>query len=382
MTLHRLRRPAPTGAIAAPARPRAGQLGGAARAAVLTAALSLPQGLLALPIAVAQTGLGRGLLILLLVGALNTVTVAWTARGTAAYFARHGEVPSLAALAGAHLGPAGRLLAVAGGAALFFLALVASVVGLARSLGELTQAPAWLWGAGCALALAVAARGRASLSTRLLAGLGLLNLGLLAALLLLLLPHARAAPPRPPAGGPPLLMVGVSLMLFFAPMLTAPVARHALARGAGLRGMVWGSGAGVALSAALCALWAAAVHACAGAGALAAAGGTAIPAVLAAAPAARLPATLLGLLLLGMTALRCAVVLGALADEQLPRGRRPGRPLLVHAPAALGLALAMGLLLAGAGSFTQLIALAGAGAASVVSLVVPALLALARRPRR
>lgn len=83
-----------------------------------------------------------------------------------------------------------------------------------------------------------------------------------------------------------------------------------------------------------------------------------------------------------MTALRCAVVLGALADEQLPRGRRPGRPLLVHAPAALGLALAMGLLLAGAGSFTQLIALAGAGAASVVSLVVPALLALARRPRR
>lgn len=354
----------------------AGWAGSAARAAVLTAALSLPQGLLALPVAVVQAGLGRGVLILLAVGALNAATVAWTARLTAAAYARRGAVPSLAALAAEHLGRRGRLLATAGGAALFFLALLASLVGLGRSLAELTGAPAWAWGAACGLALLAVTGGEASLSTRLVCWLGLLNIGLLAALLLML-PHVPAAPSPPPHDGAPLAAVGVSLMLFFAPMLTAPVAREVLPRGGGPGALAWGSAAGVALSAGLFALWAVGVARVASAADLAAAGGTALPLVLAAVPAGRAPATLLGLLLLGMTALRCALVLRALAEEQL--ARRPGRlALLAQAPAALGALIALALLLAGVGSFTQLIALAGACAASVVSLVVPCLLALAR----
>ncbi|HMQ32178.1 MAG TPA: hypothetical protein PKD53_15720 [Chloroflexaceae bacterium] len=364
---------------AAPARPRVGApVRDAAVAAALTMALSLPQGLLALPIAVAQSGTGRGLLILLVVGALNTATAAWTARHTADAFARRGEVPSLTALAGERLGAGGRLLAMAGGAALFFLALLASVVGLARSLGEMTQAPAWLWGAGCGLALLGGTGGRGALSTRLVTWLGLLNLGLLATLLLLLLPHARPAAAPAPAGDGPLVAIGVSLMLFFAPMLTAPVARQVLPRGGDPRALVWGSASGVALGAALFALWAVVVGRAVGPQALAAASGTAIPLVLAAVPEGRAPALLLGLLLLGMTALRCALVLKAMADEQLPPRLRRGRPLLALAPAGLAVLLALALLLAEAGSFTGLIAIAGAGAASVVSLVVPALLARAQ----
>lgn len=51
-------------------------LRGAGQTAILTMTLSLPQGMLALPIALAQTGLGPGLLVLLLIGTLNTITVA------------------------------------------------------------------------------------------------------------------------------------------------------------------------------------------------------------------------------------------------------------------------------------------------------------------
>jgi amino acid permease len=344
---------------------------GAAHAALLTAALALPQGLLALPIALAQAGFGPGLLILLLAGALNTVSVAWTARHTAAAFARDGAVPSLVRLAESRLGASGRLLAIGGGGGLFFLAFVASVVGLARSLEAGTQAPAWLWGAGCGLLVLSLAAGGAQLSVRLLAGVGLLNLCLLATLLVLLLPHVEATATARPTQGGPLLMVGVSLMLFFAPMLTPQVARQALRRGADPRGLVWGSAGGVALSAGLCALWAVAVCGSTDPDALAAAPGTAIPLLLEAAPVLRLPATLLVLLLLGMTALRCALVLKALAEEQLPQR---ARACLAQAPAALGLAVALALLVGEVSSFAQLTAVGGAGCASVVSLLLPALI--------
>lgn len=348
---------------------------GVLRTAMLTLALSLPQGLLALPIAVAQVGVVPGMLTILLFGALNTITVAWAAREVAASGARHGVVPSLTQLAYERLGPRGGLLTLGSGAALFFLALLASVVGLARSLAELTGAPAPVWGLGCGLGILTLVLRRASLGSRLLIGLGLLNVGLLVALLLLMLPHLGPMAATAPAGGSPLAMAGVSLMLFFAPMLVAPVASHVLPQGYAPRTLVWGSAAGVAGGAALFGLWAAGVCSVVGAANLAGATGTAVPALLAALPQARLPGLLLGLVLLGMTALRCALVLGSLGDERLPRsmcGLR--RRLCAQLPTCLSLALALGCLSAGATSFTQLVAVAGIATASLTSLVVPAML--------
>lgn len=355
--------------------------GATAWAAALTMALSMPQGLLAAPVAVARVGIGPGLAILLLVGALNVLAVAGVARHSAAFYARRGRVPSLTGLAREHLGRRGQLLALAGGAALFFLALVASMVGLARSLADLTGLSAPALGLIGGLALLGLTLGGATLSGRPVIGLGLLNLGLLVALVGLLLPRAQALA-APAGGGSPLMMLGVSQMLFFAPMLVAPAARCVLPRGGDPRSLVWGSAAGVAASAGLFALWAVAVCGAVGAPALVAAAGTAIPALSAAAPAARVPATLLGLLMLGLTALRCALMLRALAEEQLaPRLAPRPRRLAAQLPAGLALTVASGLLLAGATSFTALIAAGGFVAASVVGLAVPALIALAaRRP--
>jgi hypothetical protein len=351
--------------------------------AVLTLALSLPQGLLALPIAIAQVGLGFGLLIMLVVGLLNTVTTAWIAHATATHFVRHRIVLSLPQLARAHLGRWGELLALAGGVALFFLALLASVFGLARSLADLTGVPAPLWGVGNALVIVLLLQRRAALSTCLLSGLGLLNASLLVAVLVLTLPHTSLAPaPAVSGDSSPLLIVGVAQMLFFAPMLVAPLAQQVLPHVRDRLVFVRGSAVGVASSTLVFVVWATVICGTADPAALAELTGTAIPALLVVAPEAWLPALLLGLMLLGMTTLRCAIVLKMLASEQLPaRLGRFQRHLIEHLPAGLGLAAALSLVLSGATSFTQLIAVAGVGSASLISLLVPALLACAEHNR-
>lgn len=371
-------RPLPLSDLPRPAA-RLGVLRAIARSAVLTLALSLPQGLLALPIAVAQVGLTRGLLCILAVGGLNALTAAWAARAIVDSFAQHGAVPSLARLAHERLGAQAGLLALGGGAALFFLALIASVVGLARSLEALAGAPALLWGVGIALLLiALLARG-VTLGSRLLSGLGIAGAALLVAVLLLALPQARIAQAQAEATGSPLVMLGVSLMLFFAPTLAAPVARAVLSHGADPQAFVRGSAAGVIVGALLFGAWGVVVCAVAGPAALAGAKGTTIPALVAVVPGARVPGALLELLLLSLTALRCALVLGALAGEQLPAAiRGPRRRLITQLPAGLGLVIALALLAVGASSFTQLVALTGGGAASVTSLIIPALLARRR----
>jgi amino acid permease len=359
--------------VAAPRRSRAGVT---ARAATLVLALSLPQGLLALPVAVAQVGLARGLLILLLIGALNTLTIVWAARALSSFVARHGVVPSLPQLARERLGRSGALLAYAGGGALFFMALVASLVGLARSLAALTGMPAPLWGGACALLILLLTLTGTALSARLLVGLGLLNVGLVIALVGLALPHARLAPVAGLPTGSPLTMVGVGLMLFFAPMLLTPVVQL-LPRRHEPAALAAGGAVGVASAALLFGLWSVVVVGVAGASELAEASGTALPALFTAAPATRLPGSLLGLLLLGMTALRCALVLQHLAREQLPSWLTPpARSLAAQLPVGLGMALAL-LLLTDATSYTQLIALSGGTAAFVSSVVLPGLLAWA-----
>lgn len=344
--------------------------------ALLTLALSLPQGLLAVPIAVAQVGLVPGLLIMLIVGMLNIATAAWTARHVAVYFTRYGSIPSLTRLAHDRLGAWGRLLTLASGATLFFLALLASVVGLARSLEQLTGTPALVWGAGCGLLILALLCRRAALSSRLVIGLGMLNVCFVIVLLLLTLPHTQPIAAAPTTAGSLLSMIGVSMMLFFAPMLVAQVAEHVLPYSGNPQTFVRGIAAGVGAGAVLFALWAVAVCRVAGMPDLAASSGTPITLLVLAVPDASLPARLLEFSLLGMTALRCALVLRMLAEEQLSWLGNRHRHLAVL-PVATGLLLSLVLLLTGATSFTQLIAIAGGGAASLISLVIPSILTYA-----
>lgn len=342
--------------------------------AFLIIGLSLPQGLLALPIAVAEVGLVPGLLIVLAIGACNVVTVAWTAKHVARYFTQRGTVPSLARLADERLGNWGRLLTLGSSLILFFLALLASVVGLARNLEGLSHLPAPLWGAICGLALLVCALGKTTLNSRLMFRLGLLNLGLLVALISLMLRNTKPSDTIVAAGGSPLVMVGVSLMLFFAPMLVTPAAQQQLVRGVSPRVFVYGSAAGAAGSALLFALWAWAVWGVVGTAGLAGSAGTILTSLNIIIPEGHLLTILLGLLLLGMTGLRCALMLKTIVEEQLAT-QTAWRRLAPQLPAGMGLIIAIALLLADVVSFTQLIAIAGGAAASFTSLLIPTLLA-------
>lgn len=364
--------------LAACSQGLAGELRQGAVSAVLTLALSLPQGLLALPVAAAQAGLARGLLILAAVGLLNVLAVAVVARAVVQAVAAGHGVPSLTLLAARRLGPWGHSLAVVGSGALFFLALVASLVGLGRSLAGFTGIPAPAAALACGLLALGLSAGRVVLSTRLLVGLGCSNMGMLVLLTLLVAP--AVAPTAPVAGtGSSPLMLGVSLMLFFAPMLVPSVAQQVRPAARSGRAFVGGSALGVAAGGVLAAVWAAVVCGAARPAALAQSAGTALPALSVAVPGAAPLAAVLELCLLGMTALRCALVLRALAAEQLPWLAAGGRGLAAQLPAAIGLALALGVLACGGASFTLLIAIAGGAAASLISLVIPAMLACAGR---
>lgn len=345
--------------------------------AALTLALSLPQGMLALPIAVAQVGLVPGLLIMLMVGALNIAAAAWTAQHVTVYFARYGIIPSLMQLAHDRLGKWGQLLTLASGTALFFLALLASIVGLARSLENLTGTPAPIWGASCGLIILAFLFSKATISSRLVIGLGMLNVCLIMILLLLMLPHAQPMATPTITGGSPLSMVGVSLMLFFAPILVAQVGQRVLPCGGNPQAFVRGTAAGVSAGIVLFLVWAVAVCHVAGIPSPAASSGTTIAVLVMAMPEANLPAMLLEFLLLGMTALRCTLVLGTLAEEQLLSLNGRHRYLAIL-PAGIGLLVSFVLLLTGTTSFIQLIAIAGGGAASITSLAIPTLLTYAK----
>lgn len=347
-----------------------------ARCAALTLALSLPQGLLALPIAVAKTGLASGLLILAVIGLFNVVTVAWTARLVARAHTPGRPAPSLAALATQLLGQGGRALVIGSSATLFFLALLASLVGLGHSLAVLVGGPAPALTLGSGLLVLWVAQRQVALGARLLGGLGCVAVALLLLILLLILPGVPLRVPAPAAGSP-LLMLGVSQMLFFAPMLVPVVAQQGARTGCDERTLVLGSAAGVGGGVLLAGLWAVAVVGVVPTAQLAMASGTAIPLLGEAIPAARPLGLLLEVQLLGLTALRCTCILRALTAEQLPAAHQTRLASATTLPVLAALALAVAALLHGAISFTLLIAIAGSVAASLLSLVLPALLTVA-----
>ena len=143
MSIHELRRARLADASELATRAAASStLRRGAQAALLTMALSLPQGLLALPIAVAQAGLGPGVLILIVVGALNTVTVAWTA-----LLAQAPAALGLLIVVGlvlAEVGSFTQLIAVAGACAASVVSLVLPAWltwARARPIAELGEQP-------------------------------------------------------------------------------------------------------------------------------------------------------------------------------------------------------------------------------------------------
>jgi hypothetical protein len=299
-------------------------------------AVSLPAAVLALPIVVADAGPLAGLVLLGIFGVVNMLTMACMAEAVA----RNGTIRYGGAFAGRvvadYLGSAGSYVFTLAVGLVFFLALVASYLGLATTLSNFTGLPVVLWGAlPFLVGLYLLSRPSLALTTSVSIGLGAINIGLVLLISLLALGHFQPANLLPSSG---LLfhegsfepsawesVMGVMLILYFGHVPLNQCAKSVLHRDPSGRSLIWGSVAGTACLTVLIGAWLVAISGAVAPQGLAGQTGTAlVPLAAVLGPSAQVVGSALVVLLLGLSSLRCSTVLFNLARERLPaRSHRP-----------------------------------------------------------
>ena len=301
-------------------------------------AVSLPQAVLALPIVVADAGLLAGLVLLGVFGIINMLTMACIAEA----IARNGAIRYGVTFAGRvvadYLGSVGSYLFTLTVSLVFFLALVASYLGLATTLSNFTGLPAALWSAlPFLVVLYLLSRPSLALTTSVSIGLGTINIGLILVISLLAFGHLQSANLLPSNGlffaersfEPSVWqsILGVMLILYFGHVPLNQCAKTVLRRDPSGRGLIWGSVAGTGCLTVLVGTWLVAVNGAVAPQELAGQRGTAlVPLAAVLGPGLQVLGSVLVILLLGLGSLRCSAVLFNLARERLPA---PSHPLVV-----------------------------------------------------
>ncbi len=362
--------------------------------------VGLPQAFLALPIAAAPFGPLLGVAIVGIFGLFSTLTVAAVAGATLPRSDTNVAPMLLPGRVRDVLGGPAAFLVTGAQAITFFLALVASALGLSLTLEDETGKAPTFW-------LVLLAVGTLTIVTRSALGLGVLVfLGVLNVAVIFLLAFAvgtddrakHLSGPDGGIGGPDAddwaMMVGVSLISLFGHALVGQAARLIVARDRDGRTLVRGSAAGMlALTALLC-MWVLIVDSDLWPGDLTGQRGTVLV-TLERVHGDWVTAlgTLLVITLPGLTTLRCATVLNGLVREHLPvvpanrskaRGfARPGRWLAANSFSLVGFLLVGMMLFTGAGSFTSILEVAGVlGVATFAGVIPPILLIAVRKTRR
>jgi amino acid permease/DNA-binding Lrp family transcriptional regulator len=290
-------------------------------------------GVFALPIALAGVGPIPGVILLVLFGALNVLTVAWLAQGAArsasvryanAYFGR---------LVGEFLGGTAEVIASVAVTAVCVATLLAFYVGLAATLGHATPIPPALWMV-VLFALQLFFLSRSSLSPTIVSAIatGAVNVALIVALGVLGLAHASAANllhmNLPFLGGRPFdasllrLIFGVVLIAYFGHFSAVNCAQVVLRRDPGGRALVWGSAAGMATVVVLYAGWVVAVNGAVDRAVLVGQSGTAIgPLAERVGPVAHVIGSVFVVLAMGMASIHLSLALFNLVRDRLPRLR-------------------------------------------------------------
>ncbi|MBD2299689.1 hypothetical protein [Nostoc sp. FACHB-190] len=305
---------------------------------LLTISLGLPQAFLALPIAVVDIGPLPTVAFLLIIGAINVVTMACMAEafGRSSDF-RYGH-PFIKQLVANYLGAAGSfILSFAVGIRVFFIAL-ACYIGLSTTMANLTQIPPEIW----AVLLFVAGsylltRQSLNFTVSLLVFLAAINIGLLLILSLLTLRHINLDNllyvNLPFLNNQPFQpwilqrIFGVGLMLYFGHVYVGECAKVVLPRDPSASSLIWGSVWGTAFLTVIFCLWVLVVNGAIAPELLAQQSGTALEA-LAIQVGSIVPilGAILVTLLLGMAWLRSSSLLVNLAKEWIPT---PSLPILM-----------------------------------------------------
>lgn len=305
---------------------------------LLTVALGLPQAFLALPIAVVDIGPLPTVAFLLIIGAINIVTMACMAEA----FSRSSDFryghPFIKQLVANYLGGAGSfILSLAVGIRVFFIAL-ACYIGLSTTMANFTQVSPKIW-AGLLFAVGLYLLSRKSLNftVSLLVLLAAINVGLLFTLSLLTLHHVNLENllyvNLPFFNDQPFQpwvlqrIIGVCLMLYFGHVYVGECAKIVLPRDPSASSLIWGSVGGTAFLTVIFCLWVLVVNGAIAPELLAQESGTALEA-LAVEVGSIVPilGAILVTLLLGMAWLRSSSLLVNLTKEWIPA---PPRPVLM-----------------------------------------------------
>jgi amino acid permease len=359
---------------------------------VLRVSLSLPQSFLALPIAVAGVGPLFGVGLLVVLGLINMLTIAGMAESVArSGSARYNSV-FIGQLTGNFLGNVGSAMLTLAVVASFFLNLLASYMGLGNTLAGFTPVSAPFWVLLVFLAgMYLLIRKPLNFTLTLTVLLALINMGIALVLSALAVPHLKienfAISNAPFLGGRQIefaalsLIIGAGLTLYAGQNYTILMARMVLPRDPSAGALIKGNIVGTLVSTVFYSIWLLAVSGAIAPKDLQGQSGTAlVPLAKELGVVASVLGSVMVVLMLGLTALRCMTVLVGLVEERLPKGTGKRRRFLLSiAPLFLALLLTEWFILTGAQSFAGLLSFTGVLTLSLNAGIFPVLLLVASR---
>jgi len=301
----------------------------------LTLTETVGAGILALPIALAGIGPLPGVVILVILGLVNVLTIAAEAEAVARSGAiRYGDA-FLGRMVDDYLGRVGAQILSAGCAGLTAIVLLAYYVGFADTLADATGLPPGMWAAGLFLVVLFFLR-RETLNATVTSALvvGAVNLTVLLFISLLAFSRLRSENLLyvnvPLLNGRPFdvgilgLIFGIVLGAYFGHLSVGNCARIVLRRDASARSLILGAVAAQMVTMVFYCLWVMAVNSAVAPATLARQTGTALPPLAAAVgPVARILGALYVILGVAMASVHYGLALFNLVREQLPRQSEP-----------------------------------------------------------
>jgi amino acid permease len=358
----------------------------------LTLTETVGGGLLALPIALAGVGPLPGLVLIVVLGLVNVLTIAAVAEA----FARTGDVRWKGAFIGRvvteYLGRPGRRVLTVTLAAFSIAVLAAYVIGFSATLADATGLIAPVWAAVLfAVVLGFIRRQRLDATVASSLVVGMVNIGVIMALAALALAHADSAnlghAAVPFVGGEPFdsdvveLVFGVVLAAYFGHTSIGNCARVIVRRDSSGRSLITGAVAAMTVAIVLYAVWEVAVGSAVPADQLASEQGTALtPLADVAGPAVLVLGGIFVLLAMGMASVHVSLGLYNQISERLHVNARLASVGGLSGVAAV-FVVAEVLLITEVGTFAGPIALTGALAVPLLAGIFPVLLLAASRRR-
>lgn len=363
----------------------------------LTLTNTVGSSILALPIALAGVGPLAGVVVLIVLGLVNVITIAFMAE----IFTRTGSIrygkTFIGRVVADYLGQTGAVILSIGTLLYCALSLFAYYIGFSTTLAAATHLPAPLW-AALLFAVGLYFVRRESLSATVVSALviGAINMGLILLLSVLAFRQARMVNLTyvnlPWLNGRPFssdilrLVLGVVLGVYTSHLSVCNCAQVVLRRDPSGRSLTRGATAALLAAIVLFCIWVVAVNGAIDPVRLAKESGTAlVPLAAQVGPVIHLFGTIYVFLGIGMVSIHATLGLYNLTREWLPAGwgvnlwRGQGRFVFLLLPMVLVFVLVEWLLLTNLGSFAQINSLRGALIAPLLTGVFPVLLLLASR---